>query len=146
MILVNVDSVNFDPQSSLYRVSLKDERTGKILPIYVGTFEGNAISLGIRSIETARPLSHDLVKSVIERLYGRVTKVVVTDLRDNIYYAFIYVELNDSEISIDARPSDAIALATRVKVPIYVSEKLNDKFVDELDDILSNVDPEDTVH
>lgn len=146
MILVIVDSVNFDSQSSLYRVSLKDERTGKVLPIYVGTFEGNAISLGIRNIQTARPLSHDLVKSVIERLYGKVTKVVVTDLRDNIYYAFIYIEQDDSEISIDARPSDAIALATRVKVPIYVSKKLTDKFVDEFDDILSNVEPEETVH
>ncbi len=146
MILVIVDSVNFDPQSSLYRVSLKDEKTGKVLPIYVGTFEGNAISLGIRNVQTARPLSHDLVKSVIERLYGKVTKVVITDLKDNIYYSFIYVEQKDLEISIDSRPSDAIALATRVKVPIYVSDKLHDKFVDELDDILSNAGPEDTVH
>lgn len=146
MILVVIDSVNFDSQSSLYRVALKDEKTGKILPIYVGTFEGNAISLGIRNMPTARPLSHDLVKSVIERLHGKVTKVVIIDLRDNIYYALIHVNLNDSEITIDSRPSDAIALATRVKVPIYVSKKMADKFVDEFDDILSNVDSGETVH
>jgi bifunctional DNase/RNase len=146
MILVVIDSVTFDPQSSLYRVALKDERTGKVLPIYVGTFEGNAISIGMRNLPTVRPLTHDLMKNVIERLYGRVTKVVITDLRENIYYAYIYMVMDDSEIAVDSRPSDAIALATRVKVPIYVADHLADKFVDELEEVLSTIDPGETIH
>lgn len=146
MILVTVDSVSFDSQTSLYRVALKDQETGKVLPIFVGTFEGNSISIANRGIPTARPLTHDLMTNVIERLDARVKRVVVTDLRENIYYAYIYVQRGDTEVSIDSRPSDAIALATRVRVPIYVSKKLEDKFVDEYEEILSKVDPGETVH
>ena len=77
---------------------------------------------------------------------GQVNRIIIADLKDNIYYAFIYIQLGDKEVAIDSRPSDAIALATRVKVPIYVTEKLKDKFIDEYEEILSKVDPSETVH
>jgi bifunctional DNase/RNase len=146
MVLVHVDSVTYDAQTSLYRVALKDPETGKVLPIYIGTFEGNAITIAIREIPTARPLTHDLMASIIEKLNGRVNRVVIRDLRDNIYYAYVYVEVNGVEMAIDSRPSDAVALATRLRVPIYVADKLKDKFVDEYEEILARIDPSETVH
>ena len=146
MIHVIVDSVSFDAQTSLYRIALKDQTTGRVLPIFVGTFEGNAITIAIRGIPTARPLTHDLMANLIGKLDGQVNRIIIADLKDNIYYAFIYIQLGGKEIAIDSRPSDAIALATRVKVPIYVTEKLKDKFIDEYEEILSKVDPSETVH
>lgn len=146
MVLVTVDSVTYDAQTSLYRVALKDPETGQVLPIYIGTFEGNAITIAIREIPTARPLTHDLMASIIEKLNGRVNRVVIRDLRDNIYYAYVYVEVNGVEMAIDSRPSDAVALATRLRVPIYIADKLRDKFVDEYEEILSRIDPSETVH
>ena len=146
MFQVAVDSVSYDEKTSLYRVALKDKETGKVLPIFVGTFEGNAITIAIREIPTARPLTHDLMASVIDKLNGTVDRILVVDLRDNIYFAYIYIQLGDQEVPIDSRPSDAIALATRLKVPIYVSEKLRSKFVDEFEEILTRTDPGETVH
>jgi hypothetical protein len=146
LIPVSVDKVTFDGESSLFRVALKDEASGKVLPIFVGTFEGNAISIALRKIPTPRPLTHDLMASLVERLEGQVTRIVITDLRENIYYALIYIETAEGEIAVDSRPSDAIALATRLHVPIYVSKRLRDKFVDEYEEILAKVDPGETVH
>jgi bifunctional DNase/RNase len=146
MILVTVDSVSYDEKSSLFRVALKDQETGKVLPIFVGTFEGNAITIAIREIPTARPLTHDLMASVISKLKGSVNRILVADLRDNIYFAYIYIQMGEKDVAIDSRPSDAIALATRLKVPIYVSEKLRSKFVDEYEEILTRIDPGETVH
>ncbi|MGQ9652918.1 MAG: bifunctional nuclease family protein [Thermodesulfobacteriota bacterium] len=146
MVLVTVDSVTYDAQTSLYRVALKDPETGQVLPIYIGAFEGNAITIAIREIPTVRPLTHDLMASIIEKLDGRVNRVVIRDLQDNIYYAYVYVEANGVEMAIDSRPSDAVALATRLRVPIYIADKLRDKFVDEYEEILSRIDPSETVH
>ena len=146
MIPVTVDSVSYDAQASLYRVALKDQLTGRVLPIFVGAFEGNAISIAIREIPTARPLTHDLMASLIDKLNGKLDRVVVADLRENIYFAVLQIEIDGSEITVDSRPSDAIALAMRLKAPIFVAKKLEDKFVDEYDEILSKVDPGETVH
>jgi hypothetical protein len=146
MILVTVDSVSYDAQSSLYRVALKDQLTGRVLPIFVGTFEGNAISIAIREIPTARPLTHDLMASIIDRLNGKLNRVVVADLKENIYFAYLQIEIDGSEITVDSRPSDAIALAMRLKAPIFVAKNLEDKFVDEYEEILSQVGPGETVH
>lgn len=146
VIPVIVDSVRFEAQSSMYRVNLKDRTTGKVLPIFVGAFEGNAIAMALKGIPTARPMTHDLMASVIQGLDGEVLRVVVTDLRDNIYYALIYIRQDGKELAIDSRPSDAIALATRLGVPIYVVKKLADKFVDELEEILAKTEPGETVH
>lgn len=146
MIPVIVDSVSYEAQGSMYRVNLKEETTGKVLPIFVGAFEGNAIAVALRGIQTARPLTHDLMASVIQGLEGQVVRVVVTDLRDNIYYAFIYIHQDGKELAIDSRPSDAIALAIRLGVPIFVVKKLADKFVDEFEEMLTKTEPGETVH
>lgn len=146
MIQVIVDSVSYEAQGSMYRVNLKEQATGKVLPIFVGAFEGNAIAIALRGIPTARPLTHDLIASVIQGLEGRVMRVVVADLRENIYYAFIYIQQDGREMAIDSRPSDAIALAMRVGVPIFVVKKLQDKFLDEFEEILTKTDSGETVH
>jgi bifunctional DNase/RNase len=146
MILVAVDSVSYDAHTSLYRINLKDGGTGKILPIFVGAFEGNAIAISVRGIPTARPLTHDLMATMIQKLEGTVDRVVVVDLKENIYFALVYIRRAGAEIAVDSRPSDAIALAMRLRVPIYVSSKLEDKFVDEFEEILSKVEPGETVH
>lgn len=146
MISVTVDSVHYEPQSSMYRVNLKDKETGKVLPIFVGAFEGNAIAMALKGITTARPMTHDLMASILQGLEAEVLRVVVTDLKDNIYYALIYLQQDGRELAIDSRPSDAIALATRLGVPIFVVRKLEDKFVDELEEILARTEPGETVH
>jgi uncharacterized protein len=146
MIQVTVDTVSYDAQTSLYRVNLKDHVTGKVMPIFVGAFEGNAITIAIRGVPTARPLTHDLMAGVVERLDGRVDRGIVSDLKDNIYYAHIYIRQGNRELAVDSRPSDSIALATRLKVPIYVSNRLADKFVDEYEEMMSKVEPGETVH
>ncbi|MGQ9857293.1 MAG: bifunctional nuclease family protein [Thermodesulfobacteriota bacterium] len=146
MIQVIVDSVSYEAQGSMYRVNLKEQATGKVLPIFVGAFEGNAIAIALRGIPTARPLTHDLIASVIQGLEGRVMRVVVADLRENIYYAFIYIQQDGREMAIDSRPSDAIALAMRVGVPIFVVKKLQNKFLDEFEEILTKTDSGETVH
>ena len=146
MFKVIVDSVTFDPSSSLYKISLKDERTGKILPIFVGAFEGNAVVIGIKKIPTVRPLTHDLTLNILEKLLARITKIIVSDLRDNVYYGQIFIDVGETEMQVDSRPSDAIALAIRANAPIYVSTKLLDRFIDEFDEILEEMEPEETVH
>jgi bifunctional DNase/RNase len=143
---VNVDSISFDENTSLYRIALKDPDSGKVLPIFIGAFEGNAIAIAIRGIPTVRPLTHDLLRSLIEKLNGKVSRIVVTALKDNIYYAYIYIHLEGQELAIDSRPSDAIALATRIRAPIYVSYELRDKFVDEFEELMFGVDPGETIH
>ncbi|MEJ5376715.1 MAG: bifunctional nuclease family protein [bacterium] len=146
MIPVVVESVSYEAQGSMYRVNLKEETTGKVLPIFVGAFEGNAIAMALRGIPAARPLTHDLMANLIESLDGEVLRIVVSDLRDNIYYAFIYIRQDGKELAVDSRPSDAIALAMRLGVPIFVVKKLEEKFVDELEEILSKTEPGETMH
>ncbi len=146
MIPVVVESVSYEAQGSMYRVNLKEESTGKVLPIFVGAFEGNAIAMALRGIPAARPLTHDLMANLIESLDGEVLRIVVSDLRDNIYYAFIYIRQDGKELAVDSRPSDAIALAMRLGVPIFVVKKLEEKFVDELEEILSKTEPGETMH
>jgi bifunctional DNase/RNase len=84
--------------------------------------------------------------AIIEKLHAKVDRVVIVDLKENIYFAVIYMQRDGTEIEVDSRPSDAIALAMRLRVPIYVSPKLEDKFVDEFEEILSKVEPGETVH
>ncbi len=97
-----------------------------MLPIWVGIFEANAIALQMENISTPRPMTHDLLRHVIEDLGGAVTKIVIADLRDNTFYALIHVETPGGPIAIDARPSDAIALALRTQASIFVEESVID--------------------
>jgi bifunctional DNase/RNase len=103
-------------------IILRDEEEKRSLPIWVGIFEANAIALELEKIATPRPMTHDLIKNILETIEARVLKVVVTDLRDNTFFAVLHLQVGETEYQVDSRPSDAIALALRVTAPIYVDE------------------------
>ena len=121
LIRLTVHGVVADPNTETHIVILRDEQNTEVLPIWVGTAEGNAIRLAMEDIVTPRPMSHDLIKSFAEHLGIKVTRVVVTDVKNNTYYASVHLASKDSERTIDSRPSDAIALALRTNSPIFVT-------------------------
>jgi hypothetical protein len=110
--------------SNLPILILRDEGEKRSLPIWVGLAEANAIALELEKITTQRPMTHDLIRNILEALRAKVVKVVVTDLRDNTFYAVIQLQLGATEVTVDSRPSDAIALALRVGAPIFVEEEV----------------------
>jgi len=127
--LIEVDVVNvaIDIKSKMPVIVLKEKYGDKTLPIWIGLFEAQAIALAMENIKPPRPLTHDLAKSLIEKLKGKVDKVVINDLRHNTFYAKILIKQNGESIQVDSRPSDAIALALRLKVPIFIEESVMDK-------------------
>lgn len=127
LVEMKIKGLMMDPVSNTPIVILFDEQGKKILPIWVGVFEANAIALQIEKVETPRPMTHDLLKNVIADLQVRILKIVVTELRDNTYYAAIHLEKSGQELQIDARPSDAIALALRSDSPIFVNQEVLEK-------------------
>jgi bifunctional DNase/RNase len=155
MVEMKVQGLFFDSETNQSIVVLKDEAAGRSLPIWVGLFEANAITMGIEHTWTPRPMTHDLIKNIIEGMNANVRQITVNDLRSNTFYAIISLEIEGRLVEIDSRPSDAIALALRVKAPIYVAEKVlesaghaepknkketSDKWIDDLFDKLK---PED---
>jgi bifunctional DNase/RNase len=127
LLEMKVKGLALDPLSNMPMIILRDEEEKRSLPIWVGLFEANAIALELEKISTPRPMTHDLIKNILESLDARVLKIVVNDLRDNTFYALIYLELGGAEITVDSRPSDAIALALRVGAPIFVDEEVVQK-------------------
>jgi bifunctional DNase/RNase len=121
---MKVRGLALDPLSNLPIIILRDEEEKRSLPIWIGIYEANAIALELEKIETPRPMTHDLIKNILETIEARVTKVVVTDLKDNTFYAVLHLQVGDREYTVDSRPSDAIALALRVAAPIYVDEEV----------------------
>jgi bifunctional DNase/RNase len=121
-IEVKIRGLMMDPVTNMPIVILKDVNGPGVLPIWVGIYEANAIALEIEKVATPRPMTHDLIKNVLMGLEARVRRVVVSDLRDDTFFAVIWLERNGQVISIDSRPSDALALALRVDCPIYVEE------------------------
>ena len=121
-IEMTIKGLMIDPITNMPIVILKDKEGNRILPIWVGIFEANAIALQIENISTPRPMTHDLLKNVLGDLEANVQKIVVCELKDNTFYAMIYVSRNGQVTAIDSRPSDAIALALRTKSPIFVEE------------------------
>ena len=115
-----------DPVTNMPIVILRDKDGERVLPIWVGIFEANAIALQIENVATPRPMTHDLLRNVIRDLNGTVQKIVVSDLKDTTFYALIYLQIGDESVAIDARPSDAIALALRTQAPIFVEEHVID--------------------
>ena len=115
-----------DPITNMPIVILRDKDGQKVLPIWVGIFEANAIALQIENVATPRPMTHDLLRNIIQDLKASVQKIVVCDLQENTFYALIYLLLNGEVVAVDARPSDAIALALRTRAPIYVEESVID--------------------
>lgn len=122
MIEMHVSGIVLEPQSRNPIVVLKDGESRRALLIWVGEPEANAILLGLEKIATPRPMTHDLLKSVFEALKAKLKQVRITAIRDNTFYAEIEVEQEEHPVVIDARPSDAIALALRYQVPIMVAE------------------------
>jgi len=123
-IEMKIRGLMMDPVTNMPIVILKDVNGNMILPIWVGIYEANAIALEIEKVSTPRPMTHDLLKNVLVGLNASVKKVVVNELRDDTFFALIWVEQDGQVISIDSRPSDALALALRLDCPIYVEEEV----------------------
>jgi len=141
---MTVEGLLFDPRSSMYILLLKAAEGTATLPIWIGKPEADSIALALGKVVTPRPLTHDLIKNMAHNLNMKITKVSVTEILDNTYYALIYLNDGKGEITIDSRPSDAIAVALRVNAPIFVEESILEKRTkDELDEWLKNLKPED---
>ena len=119
---MKIRGLMMDPVSNMPIVILKDVNGNAILPIWVGVYEANAIALEIEKVSTPRPMTHDLIKSLLAGLSTGMKKVVVSELKDDTFYAVIWLERDGEVISVDSRPSDALALALRLDCPIYVEE------------------------
>jgi len=124
MIKMKVVGVTLDPVTNVPIIILKDQKNERTLPIWIGIFEASAIAIKLEGIQTPRPLTHDLLRTVIEILNGKVSRVVIDDLKDNVFYAKIFIKLGRKTVEIDSRPSDAIALALRTQSPIYINEEV----------------------
>lgn len=153
-IEMKIKGLVVDPLSKMPIVVLEDPRSDRILPIWIGVFEANAIALKIENIATPRPMTHDLLKTILEKTGLNIQRIVVNDVRDNTFYAMIHCIQDGNPMIIDSRPSDAIALALRMKAPIFVEESVVSKahslkFDENLEDSeklkkwLENLQPED---
>jgi bifunctional DNase/RNase len=127
MIEVAIDSVRVSLMSQDRMVVLKEIDSDRYLPIWIGPFEADAITIQLQGVQVARPLTHDLLKSFIRAVGVTVSHILVNDLRNNTFFAQITVDHNGKELKIDSRPSDAIALAVRVGAPIFVTEQVMDQ-------------------
>jgi uncharacterized protein len=154
LVEMTIKGLMVDPITNMPIIILRDREGQKVLPIWVGVFEANAIALQIENIQTPRPMTHDLLRNIIQDLQASVERVVVCDLRDNTFYALIHLQTPSGPVAIDARPSDAIALALRTRAPILVEERVidnaksvdftNDKQdSDRLQQWLESLDPDD---
>ena len=126
LVEMTIKGLMVDPITNMPIIILRDQDGQKVLPIWVGVFEANAIALQIENIQTPRPMTHDLLRNVIQDLQAAVEKVVVCDLKENTFYALIHLQTPGGPVAIDARPSDAIALALRTRAPILVEERVID--------------------
>lgn len=153
-IEMTIKGLILDPITNLPIIILRDKDGQRVLPIWVGVHEANAIALQIENVATPRPMTHDLLRNVIHDLKADVLKIVVSDLKENTFYALIHLEVNGERVAVDARPSDAIALALRTRSPIYVEDRVIDsaKTVDlapekgddeRLQKWLENINPDD---
>ena len=124
MVEVEIDSIRVSLMSQHRIVILKEVHAERFLPIWIGPYEAEAITISLQEMEVARPLTHDLLRNVLQTLGAEVQRINIVDLRDDVFYARIVVQANGRELEIDSRPSDALALAVRVHVPIYVDDKV----------------------
>ena len=127
IVAVRVERVTVDTSNNRFVVILKDDTYRRWLPIVVGPAEAQAIAFQLEKVVPPRPMTHDLMKSLLESMEVQVGRVIVSDLKENTYYATIDIKRNGAQYSVDARPSDAIALALRVSAPIFVDEKVMQK-------------------
>ncbi len=153
---VKVMGIVVDPKASNPVVVLVDLAGQKALPIWIGVFEAEAISRGLEDVVTLRPMTHDLMKQILDTFQVSLIRVVINDLKDNTFYANLYLNVEGEELVVDSRPSDAIALAVRLKAPIFVAEAVMEatkdlgdfastllKDQDDLKTIMESMKPED---
>ncbi len=153
---VKVMGIVVDPKASNPVVVLVDLTGKKALPIWIGVFEAEAISRGLEDVVTLRPMTHDLMKQILDTFHASLTRVVINDLKENTFYATLYLSVDGRELVVDSRPSDAIAMAVRVKAPIFVAESVIEATKqlgllasnlleegDELHSIIETMNPED---
>jgi bifunctional DNase/RNase len=144
LVEMKVEGLLFDPRSNMYILLLKGIDAQGTLPIWIGKPEADSIALALGKVATPRPLTHDLIKNVVEGLGVKITRIVVTEIIDNTYFALIYLNDGKKETLIDSRPSDAVAVALRANVPIFIDESvMGARSADELDEWLKNLKPED---
>lgn len=153
-IEMTIKGLMIDPVTNSPIVVLRDLEGQRVLPIWVGVFEANAIAVQIENVTLPRPMTHDLLRNVITDLHGEIERIVVSDLRDNTFFAIIHLLVQGEKVAVDARPSDAIALALRARAPIFVEEHVIDHArqsepatqngeAERLQKWLENLDPED---
>ncbi len=151
---MKIKGLMIDPVSNMPIIILRQVDSEMVLPIWVGIFEANAIAMQIEKIQSPRPMTHDLLCNVITDLRAKVEKVVITDLKDNTFFAMIHLVRDSERLAVDARPSDAMAIALRVNAPILVEESViqrssvsgDDRAIDEPERLrrwLEQVDPEE---
>jgi bifunctional DNase/RNase len=147
LIKMKVTSLMVDLATKSYIVVLKDLEEKNTLPIWIGFLEGNAIALALEKQEPFRPMTHDLMKNILENLGVEVKRVEISDLRESTFYAIVYLSMQGREYVLDARPSDAIALALRTNAQVFVDQKvLENSRMDESEkwkEVLGNLSPED---
>lgn len=127
MVEVKIESIRVSLMSQYRVVILKDLTSNRYLPIWIGPYEADAITIHLQEVQVPRPLTHDLIVKIIEELDAKVERVYVSDLSNDTFYARIVLKVKDKEISIDSRPSDAVAVAVRVECPIYVNEEVMER-------------------
>ena len=155
MIEVKVKGIVLDPKANNPVVVLIDLEGEKILPIWIGVFEAEAISRGLEDMVTLRPMTHDLMKQILDTFQVSLRRVVITEIKGNTYYANLHLAVDGEDLVVDSRPSDAIALAVRTRAPIFVAESVMESTKnlgllasnlleeDELKDLISSMKPED---
>jgi len=121
-IEMRIRGLMMDPNTNMPIVILKDVASDTVLPIWVGIYEANAIAIEIEKLAAPRPMTHDLTRNLIQYMNGRLDRVVITELKDDTFYAVLWLTQSGEPLTVDARPSDAIALALRADCPIYVAE------------------------
>ena len=124
MVEVEIDSIRVSLMSQHRIVILKEAGAERFLPIWIGPYEAEAITVSLQQMEVARPLTHDLLRNVLQTLGAEVVRINIVELRDDVFYARIVVRVTGRELEIDSRPSDALALAVRVHVPVFVAENV----------------------
>jgi len=155
---MKVAGITVDPFTNTPIVLLKDLEDKDVLPIWIGLLEASSIATALENINTPRPMTHDLVKNILDKLGVKIVRIEVNDLKDNTYYALLHLDVDNRRLVIDSRPSDAIAIALRTNAPIFVEESVikksakvdlstkGDKVVtesNEWEDILENLSPDD---
>ena len=127
LVEMKIKGLMIDPLTQMPIVILRDSKGDAVLPIWVGIFEANAIALQMEKIQTPRPMTHDLLKSLLASMGASLEKIVITDLKDNTFYALLHLDCGGRPMTVDSRPSDAIAIALRTEAPIFVDSTVIEK-------------------